>query len=194
MELVSLQRKCERFWEWFQRNSERLGHFEADPESLFAELSGELARVHKGLTFEIGPEEAGRREFVISADGIRQVFPAVERLVAAAPPLPGWAVVAFRQPKSLDVSIQIGDYQLGAEDVWFSAAPEGNRTALRLYVRGYTAENRKLLGQAAFLLLDSALGEYVVETRVGAIAFNPLPADPAAAGLQPLASIREVVG
>jgi hypothetical protein len=183
----------ERFWEWFGHNSGRLFRFEADRDAVFAELSGELARVSKGLTFEIGEEKAGQREFVVSADGIRELFPAVQKLVAAAPPLPGWTIVAFRQPKSLDFTIQLGEHELGADDVWFSAAPEGERVGLTLYVRGLTDDNRHLLGPAVFLLLDSAVGEYNVETKVGAIDSRPLPEDPAAQGLQPLPALRDLV-
>lgn len=188
------QTSQKRFWEWFRRNSERLFHFEQDQEAVFAELSGALARVSKGLTFEIGVEvKGGQREFIVSADGIRELFPVVQRLVAAAPALPGWTIVAFRQPKSLDFSIRIGEHELGADDVWFSATPEGERTALTLYVRGLTDENRRALAPAVFLLLDSAVGEYNVATKVCGIDSRPLPEDPAALGLQPLPALRELM-
>ncbi len=183
-----------RFWEWFQQNIDRLDRFEEDPEALFHELSAELAKVHRGLTFELGPEgEDGRREFVVSADGIRAVFPAVQELVHAAPPLPDWRITAFRPPRGTDVSVTLGGHTLSAEDVWFAAYPAGQRAGLRLHIRGLNKENERLLGQAAFILLDSALGEYAVETRIGPVELRPLPADPAAQGLQPLAAIGEAL-
>jgi hypothetical protein len=193
MGLFSRSNAPARFWEWFQRNSDRLYHFETDQESVFAELSGELARVHRGLAFEFGPEEGGRREFVVSADGIRAVFPAVQELVRAAPPLPGWKITAFRPPRGLDMSITIGAYSLSADDVWFAPRPAGRRIGLRLHVRGLNKRNEGLLGQAAFILLDSAIGEYAAGTRVGPVELRPLPDDPAAQGLHPLVAIGEVL-
>ena len=176
------------------RDDDDLAHLEEHAEAIFHELSAEIMRVNKGLTFEIGPLKDSRREFVVSADGIRQFFPAVQALVGAAPPMPGWTVVAFRQPKeSMDWVIQLEDCQLEAGDVWFSAAPEGKRVALQLYVRGFQDESRQTLGKATFLLLDCALGEYAVETGIGTVEFHLLPEDPAALGLQPFAAIRDAV-
>jgi hypothetical protein len=44
---------------------------------------------------------------------------------------------------------------------------------------------------AAFLMLDSALGEYDVETKVGSINTFPTPPDPPAQGLKPFPTLTE---
>jgi len=182
----------DKFWRWFAENSARLLHFESDRDRVFNELGRALARVEAGLTFEFGPLKDGRREFIVSADGIRDRFPAVQRLVAVAPAMPEWTVIPFRPPKSLDVTIEFGGHRLGPEDVWFTAEPHEGRTALTLFLEGLTEANTQALAGAAFILLDAALGEYAVETQVGGIDWQPLPADPQAAGLKPLRAIREV--
>jgi hypothetical protein len=194
MGILDRQSRQGRFWDWFQRNSDRLVRFEDDQEALFLELNAELLRVHKGLTFEIGPLEGGKREFIVSADGVRAVFPAVQQLVAAAPAMPSWTVIAFRQRKSLELVVAIDDVEVGAGDLWFSTVPDRGRLGLRLYMRGLTGENRRVMQQVAIILLDCALGEYDVATKVGFIEFHPLPEDPAALGLQPFSEIREIVG
>lgn len=74
------------FWQWFDTHQDELLDFELDQERIFDELSEQLIRVHPKLTFEFGPK-TDRREFVISAGGIREGFPAVTSLVAAAPKL-----------------------------------------------------------------------------------------------------------
>jgi hypothetical protein len=51
--------------------------------------SEQLIQVHAKLTFVFGPK-ADPREFVISAGDIREAFPAVSSLVAAAPKLDLW--------------------------------------------------------------------------------------------------------
>jgi hypothetical protein len=182
----------ERFWQWFEQNSSRLFSFETDRDAVFRDLTAALHRVHEGLTFEFGPVENGKREFIVSADGIRERFPAVQALVAAAPTMSQWTVIPFRPPKGIGTVIQYEGQRVGPEDVWFRSEADGDRIGLTLFVRGLTEETKRSLGGATFILLDSALGEYAVETRVGFIEWEPLPADPAAEGLQPFPSIREV--
>ena len=87
MRFLTRQTPEARFWKWFVANADRLFHFELDQERVFDALRAQLHRVATGLTFEIGQIDDGKREFVISADGDRVLFPYVERLVAAAPSL-----------------------------------------------------------------------------------------------------------
>ena len=57
----------EAFWKWFQRNENSLFDFEKDRERTFDLLGAEMHKLNPNLTFEFGPKEDGRREFVISA-------------------------------------------------------------------------------------------------------------------------------
>jgi hypothetical protein len=114
----------QRFWQWFEKNSAKLMNFESDQEAIFDELADQMHQVHPDLTFEIGLLENGKREFVVSADGIRDAFPAVKNLVDAAPPLKEWVIIPFRPPKGTEFTVQIGDYFLGTEDIWFSYEPD----------------------------------------------------------------------
>ena len=182
----------QRFWRWFQANSERLFDFERDREAVFKDLTAELRRVHRDLTFEFGPVTDGKREFIISAGGIHDAFPAVRGLTACAPSLSNWAIIPFRPPKSLDFTLKIGGREFTADDMWFEAFEDEGRIALALYLRGYTPEQNEMFGQAAFILLDCALGEYAVETQVGGIEFRALPEDPAGQQLQPLRELRAI--
>lgn len=185
----------ERFWNWFTLNSRRLFRFETNQEQIFDELSEQLAKLSETLCFELGPVQNGRREFIISADGDKAAFPAVRALVAAAPSYSEWVIIPFRPPKNLDdyPGVVFGDVTLSVDDVWFSYQTEEAVIHLDLYIRGYRAENERELGGAAYLLLDSALGEYAVETYVGGIARHALPADPADHGLRPLREITDIV-
>ena len=77
----------DRFWQWFAANDERLFHFEPDQEPTFNALAAAMNAVDPHLTFEFGPEQDGRRDFVISAGGIKRGFDAVRLLAAGAPSL-----------------------------------------------------------------------------------------------------------
>lgn len=156
-----------------------------DLEQVLHELNRELEKVAKGLTFEFGPETDGLQELIISADGIREFFPAVTRLVAAAPELTGLKIIAFRPPKGTDLTIELGDFKLAADDIWFLSKPDRERIGLFLFIKGLSGQNEKKAKQASFILLDAALGEYVVETMVGFVEWRNLPEDPVRAGLTP---------
>jgi len=191
------------FWEWFAANEARYRAFvPGGPErdALFAELTRRLGRVRRGVRFAFdAPDEANPdepRELVLSADGNRDLFPAVRRLADAAPPpdaLPGWKVVAFR-PRVRDlagVALLLGETVIGADDLWLALKPRGDRIDLDLYLRGLLEASEREIQKACLLLLDYALGEYDVGTKVGALDIHALPEDPAGSGLIPYPRLPE---
>ena len=103
----------QEFWDWFVGHEAEL--FDLDPrqgdqrEKIFDELAAQLSKVHRELSFELGPNSA-RREFVISGSGIRDAFPSVTSLVAAAPTLPRWNLQLFvpGDPLSMSWNIKAG--------------------------------------------------------------------------------------
>ncbi|HVK02972.1 MAG TPA: hypothetical protein VM490_05830, partial [Armatimonadaceae bacterium] len=132
------------FWEWFAANEARYRVFvPGGPErdALFAELTRRLGRVRRGVRFAFdAPDQTdsddggAQRELVLSADGNRDLFPAVRRLADAAPvsSLPGWKVVAFR-PRVRDlagVALLLGETVIGADDLWLALKPRGDRIDL----------------------------------------------------------------
>lgn len=120
-----------------------------------------------GLTFEFSSKKDGKREFIVSADGVREIIPAVERLVAAAPVMPKWTVIKFRQRSWEPFDIGYGNVNVRWHAVTALLKPNSRRVDVTLLVPGYTAAEHKVYLSIAFLLLDGALGEYDVMTRVG---------------------------
>src|SRR5581483_1659780 len=183
-----------RFWDWFAQHSKDLLAIRTGHEPVLDTLMEELHRVREGLSFEFGPVLDGRREFIVSADGNKERFQAVKRLIALAPDLPGWLLIPFRPPKEMGRHIlRFGDIELSGDDVWFSLEGAGRKVHLDLYIRGFSEETKEQLGGSAFVLLDGTLGEFVVETRIGAIGWHGLPDDPKAEGLRPFADLSSVV-
>jgi hypothetical protein len=154
------------FWKWFQKNEAMLFDFEKDRETIFNQLATEMHKVNSNLTFEFGPKQDGRREFVISADGIRDSFPSVEKLYAAAPPLRNWKVIKFR-PRREPFDINFQGISVKAASVAVLLEREGPKAALTVLIPCYTKAKHDSFAGIAFLLLDQALGEFDVETRVG---------------------------
>jgi len=161
----------ERFWDWFLHHEEEM--FALDPadeterEELFGELTSQLGKVDPDLTFELGPREA-RREFVISAAGIRRAFPSVTLLADAVPHLDRWRVIAFRPRRPVTGIVQFRGKHVDVKDVQFSLLTNGNTTGIYLFIPGYRDDDAGFK-QIGYLLLDEALGEFDVESKLGLI-------------------------
>jgi hypothetical protein len=160
------------FWTWFQKNEAMLFNFERDRERVFEELRTAMRKVHPDLTFEFGPIEQDRREFVISADGIKTAFPFVESLYASAPSLPQWTFIKFR-PRRTPMELQVGDLHVKPGDMEVSIEADGSKAGLTVFLRGYDKARENQFLQAAFIMLDQAIGEYDMETKVGFIEVKP---------------------
>jgi hypothetical protein len=172
--------KQKKFWKWFEKNSDKIFNFEKDPGKVFELLKKKLKSVNKDLTFEFSPIlENGKREFVISADGIFSSFADVIDLVDEAPDLPNWEIVSFRQRKSIkDTVLKINEIELATENMFFLYELEGdNRLSLNIYIKNLDQSKIKTYIQAAFILLDCALGEFDVETKIARIDIQKLDDD-----------------
>lgn len=163
------------FWSWFEKNRE--AYFELDENSyeiLFNKLGVQLSKYHKEVTFEFGVElKEGKREFIISADGMLPAFPAVQQLVEAAPSLDQFEIVAFRQRESSEQEVCFEDVILETKDVFFTSEhnSELNCLDIVMYIKGYREEDDNFIG-AAFIMLDSLIGEFDVGTKLGDIQFE----------------------
>jgi len=178
------------FWQWFVAHKDQVATIKRADEPIANQLAEELHRINTNLTFEMSVGE-GNHEFIISADGIQSAFPAVKHLVAAAPTIPGWTVIAFRQRKS-GLSIELGDgTKVGHETLMFQVlGSNGRKIDIAIYVKG-AASVSDSAKKAVYLLLDATLGEYDVETRLGAIEIEPATKAPKTA--RPFAELAKVV-
>jgi hypothetical protein len=153
-----------------------LFNFEKNREQTFDRLGAEMHKLNSSLTFEFGPIENGKREFVISADGIKEAFPQVEALYAAAPSLPRWKFVRFR-PRRKPMDVDYGGISVKAASVAVQLVRNGQVADATVFIPNYSEADRKAFVSVAFLLLDGALGEYDVEMRVGQIKVAATPKD-----------------
>lgn len=162
-----------RFWRWFAEHEAQLYDLEKDRDRVFNLVGTALSKVQRDLTFEFSGirKDSGVREFVVSADGIRSAFPAVEKLVAVAPAFPRWRVVAFRQPSKLDgkQTLTMDGIEIQMDDVLVAIEPQADLYGLTVYLPEFRETPGRSFEKAAYILLDMALGEYAVETRIGTI-------------------------
>jgi len=164
----------DKFWEWFSAKSDEFYHLEKNQNQLLNDLSHRFQKFHKNLTFQFSKVKAnGKKEFVISADGFKEIIPCVMKLVDKAPKFAKWDIVAFR-PRHKDFNeIQLNLIKLAKDDIYFKEVNEGDKTGLKLYIKNYNESDNSYIA-AAFILLDSTIGEYDVMTQIGSITFSVL--------------------
>jgi hypothetical protein len=161
----------EEFWNWFVRHEAELydldPNWESERERIFDELGSELQKVDSDLTFELGPNQP-RREFVISASGIKRAFPSVVSVAEAAPRLDRWQVTAFRPRRTIPSIVEFRGKRVDPRDVQVSLLDNGKIAGVYLFIPGFR-EGDLDWKQVGYLLLDDLLGEYDVEFRLGLI-------------------------
>jgi hypothetical protein len=152
--------------------------------------SGELHRVEPrvadavaGLSRRLGWSLSGgepdeRCTLVITGEGDRELRELTDAWLAAAPTDDGWdyhdAAPAMDDPR--DLTLGIGDVQLALADVRVRALPDGEVLHVALYhpaMAQFAGEDRDAL---SFVSLDAALGERLVERRIGCV--EPVEAEP----------------
>ncbi|WP_166426046.1 hypothetical protein [Paraglaciecola sp. 20A4] len=161
------------FWKWFQNNGDMIFNFEKDTENTFDKLSLELSKVDPELTFEFSSiRENGKREFVISADGIKKSFPSVELLFKSAPELKQWKIVKFRPRRTPLNDLTFGGVSIKSDDVYYNIYKNEDKLGIVLFFNNYSEKEHTTYANIGYLFLDETLGEYDVETKLGFIEFH----------------------
>ncbi len=94
-------------------------------------------------------------------------------LADVAPALDQWRVTAFRPRRTPINIVELEGKCVAPDNVQFSLLDNGTSAGIYLFIPGLR-EGDIVFKQIGYLLLDDALGEYDVETRLGLIKmFSP---------------------
>lgn len=184
--------KYEVFWNWFTENEET--YFQLDEDNLeknMNQLYSRLQKMNKDFAYEFSHELIdGKREFILSADGMVESFDDVMELYESAPELEKFELIAFRQPSDSEVKIDFGDITLTRDDVYFHLIdPDTNE--LVIYIKGFNEELENEFISVCFILLDSVIGEYYVATELGELEFAEYTEQVEA---RPIAELADALG
>ena len=156
------------FWDWFVSNEASIWSIERNQEKIIRMVSEALNRFQPGLAFEIGMDVVdGKREFIISADGISSNIPKVESLYLSGPVMARWQIIKYRPRSAFGGEIRMAGKVISAEDVRFQIFNDGEKVGILLMFEDFSEEKRNQFAGIGFILLDKALGEQDVMTRVG---------------------------
>jgi len=165
-----LKNKYKEFWLWFKNKSNEIFNFENNEDNILDKLHYELHKINENLTFEFSPINNNKREFIISADGIREAFNDVEKLFETKPLLDKWEIIKFRQRGDINNYITINNISVYPENIRYLLFPHDKKIELILYIKNYNI-NQEVNKQIGYIFLDNALGEYDVEMKIGGIKF-----------------------
>lgn len=161
----------EIFWMWFEKKSNQIFYFENNQDQVFNSLAKKLQKINPDLTFEIGPIKNNKREFIISAGGIKSAFINVEKLYSKKPNLMNWEVIKFRPRRKEILTLKIDDKEIKPSELryLFFKDDGSNKIGLLLLINNFNSNEHNLYAHFSFLYLDQIIGEYDVETYLGGI-------------------------
>lgn len=188
--------KTRKFWEWFVENESSLQAFGPENMEPLSKISEKLNEAFSYLGIEMLQHETARPRLAFHGDGMTSAFPAVEKLVAAAPvdQIPNWEIVAFKPPKGpLDGAVIQGSREFSSEKVRYKLEKpdkNGNSNITFFFDEADSLSENECM-ELSFLLLDHCLGEYKTATKIGAVDFRVL--SKAGADARPIDELVEAI-
>jgi len=158
-----------KFWNWFHTQEQYIfDELEHHPDEIAEEIAKYLERIDPDLVFDIPFDiSEGTREFIISADGDKNLFSVVQDFVKSAPPFERWKVVGLRpRTNQLDQAIDIDGLYLEYEDIFVVVKNKFFPLDVDVYIKGYQIDDNRYI-HGYFLLLDTLVGEYNAVTCFG---------------------------
>ena len=183
-----------KFWKWFKRNEASLYKSEVGYNSEVQKLSQKLSEYKDGITYEISGEKNGKKELIISADGIKDLFPYVQSLYKEAPKFERWSIIAFRprMQNFTEINLEYSGKNFNPNELWIYYKVEEGFFDLIIYHPEFSEKEENHFISGAFILLDIVLGEYDVVTGIRYIDNQLLPNNPKDEGLISFIELRDV--
>jgi hypothetical protein len=184
-----------RFWKWFAANSDRFRTMQIPAkEQLLDEIQQKLHAIDKHLYFEVSEPHDGINEFVITAEGNRELFPLVDRMIALAPRLDRWKFTGLRPPMGFGFRINYETIDLDPEKLWFmplTAGANEEHFGLRIGIPRLASKDKKAAINATWILLDTGLGERQTTEVIEHVELVRLPRNREKQGYLPLPELAE---
>lgn len=148
------------YWRLFVELAPRLAELTSAEDPIYDRLQEQLHHVDPGLFIELSAV-SDERELVITADGNPELFALADEVVAAAPRLQGWTILALKPRLGFPESVTWEGVSVNIADVVFDPiTPEdSDELVLQLFVPGISEQEVDSAHNALLRALDHALGE-----------------------------------
>jgi len=159
--------KAEIFWKWFNKNQNKFLFLsdvtELEKDDLMDEFLTELHKFNENIYFEIGGHPKDEKvELIISAEGMVEHFPAVEKLTSAAPNYKNWYVIAFKPPMGNAFSLEYRGITFDPEKIIYiplTSEQNPNGVGFQVCYPDYEEMDKDIYVNGTYLILDSIIGE-----------------------------------
>jgi len=191
------------FWDWFSSVEEEFhadymvvkSHPSAKTINIDRhnqELLTELHKVNPNIYFEITYNKDRSINLTFTAEGMIEIFPAVDSLVDAAPKFDRWKIIALRQRlHGDDFAVEYEAYNyISYSDIFFQYSTEHEEFGIQLNIRDYDETGQ--MQNAIYLLLDNLIGEEDVAKKIDWIEWVSLDEE-LKDSLLPLIELRQLV-
>jgi len=132
-----------------------------------------LHKYNENLWFRMGSQNPF--ELIITAEGDKDIFPFVEKLVENSPTIENWKIISFIQPQSIDgFYYKQDDYELTANDIFFSFLEDLSGQGGYFFETMFYVKDDKFIDDDGFKssiirIAETAVGEYDFAKIVGFI-------------------------
>ncbi len=185
----------EQFWSWFTTQAKG---FRTAPEEemplIVQHIHERIKLTDERLICEFGFTGEHLGELVISGDGQRELISAVNSLVDAAPKIEGWTITAFRPrfEKYHEMELEFSQHVISAKTIWFRPLTDEGEFDVIFYHFDFNEDDSASLINGTYILLDMAVGELDVMTKIRYMDHQLLAGDPSEQGLLPFSEFRTV--
>jgi hypothetical protein len=175
----------EAFWNWFKVNEAGLRAALGPSDPLWNLALERLHGIDERLWIELSRPDGHIREFIVTAQGNTAAFDVADALIAAAPEMRGWQMIALKPAMGFDFITEYEDLTLDSREMWFlpleNASAPGS-LGLRIGIPGLEPERCSEALDAVLMMLDTGLGERTAATKVQHVEVSPLPPNPESDG------------
>lgn len=193
--------KEKRFWKWFTKNNSKflfINEVEPDiKEQLLDEFLQELHRVNSGLYFQIGGHPDNKKvELIISAEGVREFFPAVELLIAEAPELDNWEFIAFKPAQGTGFVTEFAGRKFDPDKIDFIPLENHNDPSLvgvRVIFPDFSEQERDVFIGGTYQVIDTIIGERATTLEIDYLDITVTPNDISEQPTLKLAQLAEYI-
>jgi hypothetical protein len=169
-------RNPKRFWDWFSYHEKEFYDInEENMNRIFDKVVKYLEKYNKYIGFEFTSElQDGKRELIVTADGVEELFDTVFTLVNAAPEKlkDRWIFTALRQPSNQELNINYQGITIQTKDIFYEiveSEENAEKWDILLHIKGMKLDRIDQLEfyeEITYIFIEDIIGEYLTGTKL----------------------------
>lgn len=194
--MAAARTRIRAFWQWFADHQSEFKSLSKPDEPFWDAAVKQIKKVNKRFWFELSGAGDAIREFVVTAEGHVEAFPAAEMLVSLAPKIEGWVFIALKPPMGFTFTTRYEGALFEPRHMWFLPLKNASRPqdfGMRVGIQGLESMDRAVASNAVLVILDTGLGERSAALDIQYIQVSELPSDPASLGYMELVELPDYI-